>query len=96
VLTICRISPQKGLQYLVVASQKVLKKIPNVKFVLRAYASEMSYKQTLLNLIRECKMEDHFKIVEEFVPYEELPKYVAAFRYFCSALNIGRFSSSDP
>lgn len=78
VLTVCRINPQKGLQYLVEASQTVAKKIPNVRFVVRAYASEARYKNTLLNLISRCNVQDYFKIIEEFSPYEEVPRYMAA------------------
>jgi glycosyltransferase involved in cell wall biosynthesis len=78
VLTICRISPQKGLEYLVKASQVVAKKVPNVRFVVRAYASEIEYRKSILNLITNCNVQDHFKIVEEFSPYEEIPRYIAA------------------
>ncbi len=78
VLTICRINPQKGLEYLVKASQAVVKKVPNVRFVVRAYASEVEYKRSLLKLITDCNMQDHFKIIEEFSPYEEIPQYMAA------------------
>jgi glycosyltransferase involved in cell wall biosynthesis len=78
VLTICRINPQKGLEYLVKASQAVAKKVPNVRFVVRAYASEVGYRSSLLNLISECNVQGHFKILEEFSPYEEIPRYMAA------------------
>jgi glycosyltransferase involved in cell wall biosynthesis len=78
VLTICRISPQKGLQYLVEASKIVSEKIPNVTFVLRAYASEIAYKKKLLELIDNGKMKNHFKIIEEYSSYEDIPKYMAA------------------
>lgn len=78
VLTICRIDPQKGLEYLVEASKVIVKKFPNVKFVIRAYASDANYKQSLLTLIKACNMQNHFKIIEEFSPYEEIPRYMAA------------------
>jgi glycosyltransferase involved in cell wall biosynthesis len=78
VLTICRISPQKGLEYLVQASQTVAKKVPNVRFIVRAYASEAEYKRSLQNLIIDCNVQNHFKIVEEISSYEEIPHYMAA------------------
>ena len=78
VLTVCRMAPQKGLQYLVEASQAVVKKVPNVRFVVRAYASEPEYRIEFLNLINDYNMQDHFKIIEEFSPYEEIPRYMAA------------------
>jgi len=78
VLTICRINPQKGLQYLVEAAQAVAKKVPDVRFVVRAYASEEEYRRRILNLIRDRNVQDHFKIIEGFSPYEEIPRYMAA------------------
>jgi len=78
VLTMCRISPQKGLQYLVEASQIVSKRVPNVKFVLRAYSAEKTYKEKLLNLIKNCNVQSLFEIIEKFSSYEELPTYMAA------------------
>ncbi len=78
VLTICRISPQKGLEYLVKAAQIVVKKVPNVMFVVRAYASEGKYRSNLLSLIRTCNLQDTFSILEEFSPYEEIPQYMTS------------------
>jgi glycosyltransferase involved in cell wall biosynthesis len=78
VLTVCRISAQKGLQYLVEASSAVVERIPNVKFVIRAYGSEPEYRRNLLNLIAKHNLNCNFKIVEKFSPYSEIPKYMAA------------------
>ncbi|MDR2720219.1 MAG: glycosyltransferase family 4 protein [Nitrososphaerota archaeon] len=78
VLTICRISPQKGLQYFVDASQKVVAVIPNVKFILQTYQSEPTHKQNLMNLINTSGMNNHFEIIELSVPYELLPYRIAA------------------
>jgi glycosyltransferase involved in cell wall biosynthesis len=78
VLTICRISPQKGLEYLIRASQIVVRKIPNVKFVIKAYTSEGTYKRHLLELVSECHVEKNFEIIERFSSYKELPMYVAS------------------
>jgi glycosyltransferase involved in cell wall biosynthesis len=77
-LTICRINPQKGLEYLIQASQIVVRKIPNVKFVVKANSSEGLYKRHLLELVNECHVEKNFEIIERLSPYEELPMYIAA------------------
>jgi glycosyltransferase involved in cell wall biosynthesis len=63
---------------LVQASQTVAKKVPNVRFIVRAYASEAEYKRSLQNLIIDCNVQNHFKIVEEISSYEEIPHYMAA------------------
>jgi glycosyltransferase involved in cell wall biosynthesis len=78
VLTVCRIAVQKGLEYLVEASSAVVEKIPNVKFVIRAYGSEPEYRTKILNLIASHSLTNHFKIIEEFSSYAEIPKYMAA------------------
>lgn len=78
VLTVCRISPQKGLEYLVEASPAVIKKIPNVSFVIRAYSSEEKYEKHLIGLIYKYNVRKNFKILIEFSRYEEIPKYMAA------------------
>jgi glycosyltransferase involved in cell wall biosynthesis len=78
VLTVCRIVPEKGLQYLIEAASTAIVKIPNARFVVRAYSSETKYKDTLLNLISRHNLQKHFKIIEEFSSYEEIPRYMAA------------------
>jgi glycosyltransferase involved in cell wall biosynthesis len=78
VLTVCRISPQKGLQYLVEAASAVVKKFPRVKFVIRAYSSEAKYRANLLHLIDGHNLQKYFEIIEEFSSYEEIPRYMAA------------------
>ncbi|MCL2432434.1 glycosyltransferase family 4 protein [Candidatus Bathycorpusculum sp.] len=78
VLTICRISPQKGLQYLVDASQAVTAAIPNVKFILQAYQVEQKYKNELVDLIDKNGMNNYFKIIEDRFLYEEVPHRIVA------------------
>jgi glycosyltransferase involved in cell wall biosynthesis len=78
VLTVCRISPQKGLQYLVEAALPVVKKFPSVKFVIRAPSSEAKYRANLLRLIKGYNLQKYFEIIEEVSPYEEIPKYMVA------------------
>jgi glycosyltransferase involved in cell wall biosynthesis len=78
VLTVGRISPQKGLHYLVMAAPEIIKKIPNVKFVIRSYAAEEKYGEYLSELIKKSNLEEYFKIILKFSLYEEIPKYMGA------------------
>jgi glycosyltransferase involved in cell wall biosynthesis len=78
VLTVCRINPQKGLHYLVMASPAIIEKIPTVKFVIRSYASEKKYENYLNELMSKYNVRKYFKIVLKFSSYEEIPKYMAA------------------
>lgn len=78
VLTICRISTQKGLHYLIKASPYILKKAPNVMFIIRAYASEIKYERYLRTLIYKFDLQNNIKIMTEFTKYEEIPKYMGA------------------
>jgi glycosyltransferase involved in cell wall biosynthesis len=78
VLTVGRISPQKGLHYLVMASPAIIKKIPSVKFVIRSYASEEKYENYLTELISKYNVGEYFKIILKFSSYEEIPKYMVA------------------
>jgi glycosyltransferase involved in cell wall biosynthesis len=77
-LTVCRISPQKGLSYLVEASPSIISKIPNVRFVIRSYSSDEKYERFLTELINKYNVREYFKIIKEFSPYEQIPKYMVA------------------
>lgn len=78
VLTVCRISPQKGLEYLIEAALILVQKFPNIKFVIKAYSSIPNYRRKLLKLINDHNLQRYFKIIEEFSSYEEIPKYMSA------------------
>lgn len=78
ILTVARISPEKGLHYLVAASRIIVKEIPNVKFVIQPYSSHEKYKKYLLSLISKYELEEYFKIFTKKVPYSEMPRYMAA------------------
>jgi glycosyltransferase involved in cell wall biosynthesis len=77
VLVIARISPVKGLHYLVEASRIVVKQVPNVKFIIKGYPSDQKYREYLLALIKEYKLQEYITM-EEWSPYSEVPKYMAA------------------
>ena len=78
VLFVGRISPQKGLHYLIMSAPEVIKKIPDVKFVIRSYAAEEKYREYLAELINSYNLKDYFKIILESSAYEEIPKYMKA------------------
>ena len=78
VLTVGRISPQKGLHYLVMAAPEIIRKIPGVKFVIRSYAAEEKYEEYLAELINKHNLGQYFKIILKFSLYEEIPKYMVA------------------
>jgi len=78
VLTICRISPQKGLEYLVEACQIIIREIPNVKVVIKAYSSDERYEERLRSIINKYHLQEFIKILKLNVPYSEMPKYMAA------------------
>jgi glycosyltransferase involved in cell wall biosynthesis len=78
VLTVARISPEKGLEYLVEASRTVVKEIPNVKFVIQPYSAEEKYKKHLLAMIGRLNLDNYFIVFDKHAPYSEIPKYMAA------------------
>lgn len=81
VLAVSRFDPAKGLEYLVRASPAVIRRIGNVKFVIRAYSSYSSDKKcerTIIDLIRQLGLQEYFKIIVEYVPYSEMPKRMIA------------------
>jgi len=78
VLTICRIHPQKGLEYLVEASRIVVKAMTDAKFVIKAHSSEKNYEKKLLSMINKFNLQRYYVILKENVPYSELPKYMRA------------------
>lgn len=83
VLTICRISPEKGLTYLIEASRTITEKIPNVKIIIKGssgiYASskEKKYLGELKNLISKYNLQKNIAILKTSYHYE-IPKYLAA------------------
>ena len=83
VLTVCRISAEKGLDYLVSASAIIVKSIPKVKIVIKGSSyksnpeSQRKYEVELRQKIQELKLDESFKILEQS-PYSEIPEYLAA------------------
>jgi glycosyltransferase involved in cell wall biosynthesis len=81
VLAVSRFDRAKGLEYLVRASPAVIRRIGNVKFVIRAYSSYSSdkkYERHIIELIRQLGLQEYFDVIIEYVPYREMPKRMVA------------------
>lgn len=82
VLTICRISPEKGLNYLIEASRTITEKFPKAKIIILgsfgAYASsrEKKYLEELTGLISKYNLQQSITILETS-PHSEIPKYLS-------------------
>jgi glycosyltransferase involved in cell wall biosynthesis len=76
VSSVARISPEKGIIYLVEAARIVANKVPNVKFVIKASSSDDKYEGKIRNLIYKHNLQQHF-IFLGGSPYSEMPKYMA-------------------
>ena len=80
ILTVCRISPEKGLIYLIEASRTVAKKFPNVKVIIKGFyesSTERKYYDRLTELIRKYELQQNVLIMEGSY-HTEIPKYVSA------------------
>lgn len=77
VLTVCRISPEKGLHYLIEASRIITEKIPNAKIIIKGPSSQEKYKEKLRNLIHKYNLREHITILN-YSPYPEIPKFMSA------------------
>jgi len=77
IFTNARISPQKGLEYLIEAFKKVIEKIPDAVLIVKAYSSDRAYERKILRKINELNLKSHIIIIKSQVPYNDLPKYYA-------------------
>jgi glycosyltransferase involved in cell wall biosynthesis len=62
----------KGQRYLVEAIPDLVKRFPNIKLLLVGPTREKKYKQSIINLIKSSKLEEHILILES-VPHDEIP-----------------------
>lgn len=83
VLTVCRISAEKGLDYLISASAIIVKNIPNVKIVIKGSSQKSSthsvrkYEEELRQKIQELKLGERITILKAS-PHSDIPEYLAA------------------
>jgi glycosyltransferase involved in cell wall biosynthesis len=77
VLTVCRISPEKGLQYLIEASRTIAEKVPNVRVVIKGDTAGKRYEEQLRKLIHEYNLHENVAIMKGS-PHSEIPEYMSA------------------
>jgi glycosyltransferase involved in cell wall biosynthesis len=83
VLTICRIAPQKGLEYLIEASRIITEKIPNAKIIIKGVLSadvpsQVAYLALLRKLIDENGLQQNVRILDIDLEYSEMPGLMAS------------------
>lgn len=94
VLTVSRLSPVKGLEYLVLAAKEVLKSIPDTTFVIQSAYTDPAFQQRLENLMTAHGVRDHFKFGTEAIPNSEMPRlYNTADLFVMPSLTEGRNSA---
>jgi glycosyltransferase involved in cell wall biosynthesis len=82
VLTVCRISPEKGLEYLIEASKTVSKEFPKVKIIVIGFSgkdaspSEKQYYDKLNKTIKQNNLERNFIILEK-LSHLSIPNYLS-------------------
>jgi len=74
ILSMGRISPEKGIDQVVLVFPKVLKKFSNVKLVLCGPATDRTYFQGILQCIENSGIKEHV-IITGGVPHSEAPLY---------------------
>jgi glycosyltransferase involved in cell wall biosynthesis len=82
VLTISRISREKGLEYLIKASKIVVGKIPSAKIIIKGSSplpspSERRYEAELRKLVNTCKLDQNIVFLKTS-KYSEIPRYMAS------------------
>ena len=83
VLTVCRISPEKGLNYLIEAAKTITEQFPNARIIIKgssgASASlvERKYQDELTALIRKLDLQQRITFLE-ISSHSEIPKYLSA------------------
>jgi glycosyltransferase involved in cell wall biosynthesis len=77
ILTLCRISSVKGLEYLVGAAKDIIAKFPTAKIIIKGFTSEEDYKQKIEQLIKTSNL-DQSVIMMEGSPNVEVAKYMVA------------------
>lgn len=75
IMTISRISPEKGIHFLIEALKTVSKKFPEVKVFIKG-SSNKQYEMFLKGLIKNYDLESNVTFLG-FSPYEEIPQYIA-------------------
>ncbi len=101
ILTFGLLSPNKGIEYVIKALPKVIKRHPNVAYILlgathphlKRHEGE-KYRESLQKLARDLGVEEHVRFHDRFVSIEELVEYIgAADLYITPYLNPAQITS---
>lgn len=94
ILTVARLSPVKGLEYLVAAAKEILKSIPEATFVVQSAYPNPAYQSHLERVMIHEGVRDHFKFCTQALPNSEMPKlYNSADIFVLPSLSEGRNSA---
>lgn len=94
VLFVGRLSPEKGVDHVVLVFPKVLKRIPNVKLILCGPVSDQKYLQRLLQYVENAGVKEHTLLTGE-VPYSGVPSYYLAADVYVSSSPLSNVSLSS-
>jgi len=74
ILTIARLHPYKGLEYLIKAMDKVVKEKLNVKLYIKGKGED---RKKLEKLVKDLSLDKHVSFVEKAIPSDEMPELYA-------------------
>ncbi len=84
-LTFGLLSRNKGIEHIIAALPKIIKKVPNLMYVIVGATHPevirqegQSYRQELKEQVRKLSTEDHVQFVDGFLPVEDILKYLQA------------------
>jgi glycosyltransferase involved in cell wall biosynthesis len=85
------LSPQKGIEYAIMAIPEIKKYIPNIIYLVVGETHPMelfnnkgkdTYREKLTSLVKSLHIEKHVKFINRYLPLEELVEYVAASDFY--------------
>ena len=79
ILTVARLMPHKGIDTVIKALPEILKKYPNLLYLV---VGEGPYRETLEDLSKKLKVEDHIKLLGD-IPHDKLQDETEAFYSIC-------------
>lgn len=95
------IAPNKGLEYMIRALPQIIKKVPNVKFLMIGQTHPLvkivkneDYRNQLKQLVKDLHVEKHFVEINEYVSLEDLVNFLKALDiYITPYLDLNQTSS---
>jgi glycosyltransferase involved in cell wall biosynthesis len=94
ILTVARLSPVKGLEYLAIAAKQVLEVIPEATFLIQSPSPNPVYQSRLEAIMTKVGARGHFRFNTQGLPNNEMPKlYNSADLFVLPSLSEGRNSA---